>query len=137
MKIATAFIWGRARNLIGALVILSALGAAGCPHTVRPTGDETANCAKESGRDIFHTLIPRVSTIIATGPDFGAVTVALTKLVADYGVDVVTCVVATVRDRNSKAAAVATGDEKTLHERSETWAEQWIAEHGAEIEETS
>lgn len=119
-----------------ALLLLALAVLPGCPQScqqVTPTGDEIVDCAKESGRDIFHTLIPRVTTVIAVGPDFGTVTIELAKLVAEYGVDVVTCVVDAVRDRNAQAAAVASGDEKVLHERGTEWAKQWLAEHGAEI----
>jgi hypothetical protein len=118
------------------MVFLLALPA--CPSScqqVTPTGDEIADCAAESARDIFHTLLPRVSTVIATGPNLASVAIALAKLTAEYGVEVVTCVVDAVRDRNGQAAAVASGDEKQLHERSETLAAQWLAEHGAQIKQ--
>lgn len=136
MQIVASFAWSRVKTLFATMVIITAISSMGCPHTVRPTGDEVVNCAKESGRDIFHTLIPRVSTIIATGPNYGTIAIELAKLTAEYGVGVVTCVVDTVRDRNMKAAAVATGDEKVLHQRSEAWAAQWIAEEGATMEHT-
>lgn len=116
--------------LLGAVVLFTA-----CPHsTVVPTGDEVANCAKEQATDIFHTLLPRVSTILASGPDLGSVTTELAKLVAEYGINVVTCVVDAVRTRNEESAAAATGDEKALHERSATWAADWLQDNGAEIQ---
>ncbi len=122
-------------NQLRAVLIVFALTfSLACPGTqVVPTGDEVANCAAESAKDIFHTLLPRVSTIIASGPNLGNITIALAQLVAEYGIEVVTCVVDAVRDRNSTAAAVATGDEKDLHERSTRLAAEWLAEKGAEI----
>ena len=125
----------RAQRIAAAMMLFVMIGAAGCPHTVRPTGDEIADCAGESAKDIFHTLLPRVSTILATGANFANITIELTKLVAEYGVETITCVVDAVRNRNGQAAAVASGDEKELHERSESWAEQWIAENGAQIKQ--
>ncbi len=103
---------------------------------ITPTGDEVADCAAEAAKDIYFTLLPRVSTILATGPTFAGVAIELAKLVAEYGIEVVTCVVDAVRDRNNAAAAVATGDEKALHERSVSLATDWLAEHGAKIKQT-
>lgn len=124
-------------NQLRAVLVVFALtfSLSGCAtlKPVTPTGDEIADCAAESAKDIFHTLLPRVSTMIASGPNLVTVTVALAKLVAEYGVETVTCVVEAVRDRNSTAAAVATGDEKELHERSTQIAADWLAENGAEI----
>lgn len=123
----------RFRALVAVVALSVSLTGCATLKPVTPTGDEIANCAAESGKDIFHTLLPRVSTVIASGPDLGTVTIALTLLVAEYGVEVVTCVVDAVRDRNAASAAVATGDEKDLHDRSVQIAADWLAENGAEI----
>lgn len=121
------------RGVLLGLALIVVLPA--CPHsTVVPTGDEVVNCAQEQATDIFHTLLPRVSTILASGSDLASVTTELAKLVSEYGVGVVTCVVDAVRDRNTASAEVASGDEKVLHERSASWAAQWLQEHGAEIQ---
>ena len=119
------------------LAVILSVALSGCATLgpITPTGDEVADCAAEAAKDIYFTLLPRVSTVLATGPTLVSVTIALAKLVAEYGIEVVTCVVDAVRDRNASAAAVATVDEKELHERSVLLAAEWLAEHGAQIKQ--
>lgn len=127
---------GTMRNLISRMVLLSVLVLnLGCPSItpVVPTTAEVVDCAKEAAKDIFFTLQPRVSTIIATSGSYQDYASALLPLITKYGIEVVTCVVESVMDRNAQSAKFASGDEKELHERNVEWSGRWLQEQGAKI----
>ncbi len=109
------------------LPLIALLGFSACKTL--PTPVEVKDCAAEAAKAEFYDLFPKVRTILATGANPAVIATELEKMVAQFGINMITCLVQHIG--GEAAGALASYPDDPINQRVKANAEVWLREHGA------